>query len=135
MEIRLATMNDVPRIAEMYLDLRRHVHPLLKGVPKKVPSLEELLDYAKSKIIKSVHSIFLAIEDGKIVGMIRVTSRTKKKADLGDAYLEPAFRKQGVIQKIESYIIEHYKEHGTVTFDRTKRYMKQRDFYEKENLE
>lgn len=128
-------MNDVPRIAEMYLDLRRNVHPLLKGVPKKVPSFEELLNYAKGKIIKPIHSIFLAIENEKIVGMIRVTSRAKKRADLGDAYLEPAFRKQGVIQKIESYIIEHYKERGAVTFNKTKRYMKQRDFYEKENLE
>lgn len=98
MEIRQAKNSDLPRLAEIYLALYRHISG------PETSSLEAMNRYANRKIHQKHHFTFVAEENGEIIGALTVRLLSKKRGHLIDAYVKPVQRLKGVLRKLESHV-------------------------------
>lgn len=101
----MATEQDAPRIGELYLQLYSHIHKTTGG------TLEKKVQYAKRKMNEENYFIFVAVKE-EIVGTVAVKIKSKKRAYIGDAYVEPDFRRQGVMRELEKAVTAFLKERG-----------------------
>ena len=109
MDIHRAKPSDLPRLAAMYLDLFRHI----KG--SEASSLESMKRYANKKYHQKHHFIFVAVDAGNIIGAVTVRMISKKRGHLLDAYVEPGFRRKGVMKKLEQRVIQFLRKRGATT--------------------
>jgi len=98
MEIRQAKNNDLTRLAEMYLALFRHISG------PKTSSLKAMNRYANRKLHQKHHFTFVAEENRELIGTITVRLMNKRRGHLIDAYVEPSFRRTGVLRNLENQV-------------------------------
>jgi len=110
-EIRLATEEDLPVLAEMYLRLFRHIHRI-GGV-----TLDEKRWYAREKMGAEDYFIFLAEVDGEAVGTIAVRLLGEGLGFVLDAWVEPEHRKRHVMTELEGGVVEFLREKGVSTVE------------------
>ena len=109
MEIHRAKLSDLPRLAEMYLDLFRHI----KGF--ETSSLESMKRYARRKFHQKHHFIFVAVEESSIVGAVTVRMVSKRRGHLLDAYVEPSHRRRGVMKSLDQRVTQFLRKRGATT--------------------
>jgi len=110
-EVRLATKKDAQDIADMYLELFRHVYKTSRG------NLQRLLKYVQRRLKRRDYFVLVAIEGRRIVGTIAVQLHGRTKGCVDDAYVKPAFRRKGVMRGLENYAIQLLKGHGASTVE------------------
>ena len=98
MEIRQAKNNDLTRLAEMYLALFRHISG------PKTSSIDAMNRYANRKLHQKQHFTFVAEENRELIGTITVRLMNKRRGHLIDAYVEPSFRRTGVLRNLENQV-------------------------------
>ena len=113
MEIRQAKNSDLPRLAEMYLALYRHISG------PETSSLKAMNRYANKKLHQKHHFTFVAEEEGDIIGALTVRLLSKTRGDLIDAYVDPVHRRRGVLRKLEGRVRVFLKKRGvtSITLD------------------
>jgi len=113
MEIRQAKNSDLPRLAEMYLALYRHISG------PETSSLKVMNRYANKKLHQKHHFTFVAEEEGDIIGALTVRLLSKTRGDLIDAYVDPVHRRRGVLRKLEGRVRVFLKKRGvtSITLD------------------
>jgi ribosomal protein S18 acetylase RimI-like enzyme len=105
-EIRLATEEDLPVLAEMYLRLFRHVQRTEGG------TVEEKHGYAKEKMGNEDHFIFLAEVEGEAVGTIAVRLLSEELGFILDAWVESKHRRRHVMTELKGGVIEFLRKRG-----------------------
>lgn len=113
MEIRQAKNSDLPRLAEMYLALYRHISG------PETSSLKAMNRYANKKLHQKHNFTFVAEEEGDIIGALTVRLLSKTRGDLIDAYVDPVHRRRGVLRKLEGRVRVFLKKRGvtSITLD------------------
>lgn len=111
MEFRLATKKDAQGIAEMYLELFRHVYKTSGG------NLQRLLKYVQRRLKRRNYFIFVASEDRRIVGTIAVQLHGRTVGSVDDAYVKPTFRRKGVMRGLENNAVQLLKGRGVSTIE------------------
>ena len=110
MEIRLATKDDLYRIAEMTRDLTLHMGAFEWTV-------ENHLKHVKRRFSNLRYIHIVAEQDNKIIGFTGVELKSKRTAYMLKGYVEPQYRKKGVMRKMEAKLIEILKEKGVTKVD------------------
>ncbi len=98
MEIRQAKNNDLSSLAEMYLALFRHISG------PTTSSIEAMNRYANKKLHQKHHFTFVAEEKRELIGTITVRLMSKRRGHIIDAYVEPSFRRKGVLRNLENQV-------------------------------
>ena len=111
MKVRLASKKDAQDIAEMYLELFRHVYKTSGG------DIKRLQRYVQRRLKRRNYFIFIAVMEGSVVGTVAAQLHGRIKGSIDDAYVKPAFRRKGVMRRLEKYAIKLLKGHGAVTFE------------------
>jgi ribosomal protein S18 acetylase RimI-like enzyme len=109
MQIRRAKLSDLPRLAEMYFDLFRHVKV------SKVNNIDAMKRYANKKHHQKGHFIFVAEDKGFLIGSLTVRMISKKRGHLLDAYVEPSHRRGGVMKALEGRVTQFLRKRGATT--------------------
>jgi ribosomal protein S18 acetylase RimI-like enzyme len=109
LEVRLASEDDLPTLAKMYLRLFRHVHKTDEGTE------EEKLRYAISKMRTEDHFIFLAEKEDEAVGTIAVRLLSEGVGFVYDAWVEPEHRMKSVMTELEGRVVGFLREQGFTT--------------------
>jgi ribosomal protein S18 acetylase RimI-like enzyme len=110
MEIRSATKNDFYRIAEMTRDLTLHMGSFEWTV-------ENHLKHVKRRFSNPAYIHLVAFIDDKIIGFTGAELKSKYTAYMLKGYVEPSFRRKGVMRKMEARLIEILKEKGVIKVD------------------
>jgi ribosomal protein S18 acetylase RimI-like enzyme len=110
MEIRSAAKNDLYRIAEMTRDLTLHMGAFEW-------TAENHLKHVKRRFSNPVYIHLVAVADDKIIGFTGAVLKSKHTVYMLKGYVEPSFRRKGVMRKIEANLIEILKEKGVVKVD------------------
>ena len=109
MQIRRAKLSDLPRLAEIYLNLFRHI----KG--SKVSNIDAMKRYASRKLHQKGHFIFVAEKEGSLIGTLTVRMISKKRGHLLDAYVEASQRRGGVMKALEGRVTQFLRKRGVTT--------------------
>ncbi len=110
MEIRYATENDLRRIAEMTRDLTLHLGAFEWTV-------ENHLRHIRRRFSTSRYIHLVAVEDGKIIGFTGAELKSARTAYMMKGYVEPAYRRNGVMRQMEGKLVEILRERGVSTID------------------
>jgi ribosomal protein S18 acetylase RimI-like enzyme len=108
MGIGLVTKQDVLRIADMYFELYSHVYRRPNSKRKK----EKLIDYVEVRLKRKDYFIYKTIVRNEIIGTISSKLLSSKRGFIGDAYVEPASRRKGVLRRLEKYALAELKNRG-----------------------
>jgi ribosomal protein S18 acetylase RimI-like enzyme len=104
--IRKATEDDIPKLVNIYLQLREIIHP----GSRKTPGW--MTDYVRGKMRQSKYSSYVAAVGEDLVGTIAVQLKEENTAYIGDAFVEPLYRRKVIMRQLEGKIIEYLKEDG-----------------------
>ncbi|MFX0019512.1 MAG: GNAT family N-acetyltransferase [Promethearchaeota archaeon] len=108
--IRFLEDKDIPKLANLYLKLRRHT--------MNVGGTQEMMiNYINQRLPKKGYFIYVATVNDILVGTIAFEIKTKKSAAISDAYIEPEYRRQGILKELEQSVIENLKAKGVETLD------------------
>lgn len=110
MEIRFAREDDLYRIAEMTRDLTRHMGAFEWTV-------ENHLRHVKRRFSNARYIYLAAIEDGEIVGFTGAELRSKRTAYMMKGYVEPSYRRKGIMRQMEGKLIRILQEKGASKID------------------
>lgn len=106
--IRFLEDKDVPKLANLYLKLRRHTI--------KVEGTQEMMiNYINQRRQKDNYFIYVATVNNELVGTVAFEIKTKKSATITDAYVELGYRRQGILKALEQSIIKYLKAKGVGT--------------------
>jgi ribosomal protein S18 acetylase RimI-like enzyme len=108
--IRFATKDDLLRIAEMTRDLTLHLGAFEWTV-------ENHLKHVQRRISNQRYIHLVAAKGNRIIGFTGVELRSKRSAYMLKGYVEPSFRKQGVMRQMEERLIEILRERGVSKID------------------
>ncbi|MCK5614368.1 GNAT family N-acetyltransferase [Candidatus Pacearchaeota archaeon] len=118
-QIRNAKLRDVKAIAKLNLELMKHVgqyDPIFKLQKKPLPIMEE---WRRKGVYSSRQKLMVAECDGKIIGYINATTKTRPKiyevkevGFISDLYVLPEYRKQNIGKKLVEPILEWLKQKG-----------------------
>lgn len=109
-KIRFATEDDLYRIAEMTRDLTRHIGAFQWRV-------ESHLKHVKRRFPNPRHIHLVAVIDGEIAGFTGAELKSKRTAYMLKGYVEPSYRRRGVMRKMEAKLIEILREKGVSKID------------------
>ncbi len=108
--IRFLEDKDIPKLANLYLKLRRHT--------MNVGGTQEMMiNYINQRLRKNDYFIYVATVNDTLVGTIAFEIKTKKSAAISDAYIELEYRRQGILKVLEQSVIEYLKAKGVETVD------------------
>ncbi len=108
--IRFLEDKDIPKLANLYLKLRRHT--------MNVGGTQEMMiNYINQRLRKNDYFIYVATVNDALVGTIAFEIKTKKSAAISDAYTELEYRRQGILKALEQSVIEYLKAKGVETVD------------------
>jgi len=110
MEIRFAREDDLYRIAEMTRDLTRHMGAFEWTV-------ENHLRHVKRRFSNTRYVYLAAIEDEEIVGFTGAELRSKRTAYMMKGYVEPSYRRNGIMRQMEGKLIKILQEKGASKID------------------
>jgi ribosomal protein S18 acetylase RimI-like enzyme len=109
-KIRFLEEKDIPKLANLYLKLRRHT--------MNVGGTQEMMiNYINQRRHKNNYFIYVATVNHELVGTVAFEIKTKKSAAITDAYVELEYRRQGVLKALEQSIIKYLKAEGVETVD------------------
>jgi ribosomal protein S18 acetylase RimI-like enzyme len=122
MEIALLAEAEVPEAAKLYIEL---VHYYKEATHDPyfdfdvVPSLAGMREYLEEDFRNPRARVYIVKDRGAIVGLTvgRIINcfppfKIDKVGLLGEAYLQPAYRRQGIMRKLEALLIEFFQEQG-----------------------
>lgn len=118
MNIRTATLNDVDALTRLYSDSLKHMAALQPGTFRSVPQDE---GFVKAGLIEENAIIFVAEQDGKLVGLASVFGidldpkpfRVRNHyADLDTLYVDEDYRNQGIGTALWDAAWQWAKDHG-----------------------
>jgi len=116
MKVERAIRQDIPSIAECWVALRLHQ----RERPGVRPSLRTMMRQVEGNFERPHCHYFVAREAGKVVGAALVRSRRGgRSACLSRAYVAPSHRRQGVMRRLESIIVDFLRQRGFSTLDLT----------------
>jgi ribosomal protein S18 acetylase RimI-like enzyme len=110
MNIRLATKNDLYRIAEMTKDLTVHLGAFEWTV-------ENHLKHITRRFNNAQYIHIVAESNKEIIGFTGAEQKNKRTAYMLKGYVEPKQRKKGVMRMMEAKLIEILKEKGIARLD------------------
>ena len=110
MENRFATKDDLYRIAEMTRDLTLHMGAFEWTV-------ENHLKHVKRRFSNPRYIHLVAIIDGKIIGFTGAELKSKRTAYMMKGYVDPSYRRKGVMRQMEIKLIEILREKGVSKID------------------
>lgn len=117
MKVERATRQDIPSIAECWVALRVHQRERQGGYQ---PSLRVMMRQVEGNFERPHCHHFVAKEAGKVVGVILVRLRRGgRSACLARAYVVPSHRRQGVMRRLESIVVDFLRQRGFSTLDLT----------------
>jgi ribosomal protein S18 acetylase RimI-like enzyme len=110
MEIRFATKGDLYRIAEMTRALTLHLGAFEWSV-------ENHLKHVKRRFANTRYVHIVAEQNNSIIGFTGAELKTKRTAYVLKGYVEPSYRRKGVMRKLESKLIDSLREKGVSKID------------------
>jgi ribosomal protein S18 acetylase RimI-like enzyme len=108
MVIEPVTKNDIVRIADMYFDLYCHVYKR----PDSNREKDKLIKYVKDRLGRKDYLIYKAIDHDMIVGTIASKSLNSRRGFITDAYVEPDFRRKGILKTLEEHVLNQFRNQG-----------------------
>ena len=108
--IRFATKDDLYRIAEMTRELTLHLGAFEWTV-------ENHLKHVKRRFSNQRYIHLVAAQGKRIIGFTGAELKSKRTAYMLKGYVEPSYRKQGVMRQMESKLIEILREKGVSKID------------------
>jgi ribosomal protein S18 acetylase RimI-like enzyme len=105
LKIRYATKNDLYRIAEMTRDLTLHMGAFEWKV-------ENHLKHVKRRFSKSRYIHLVAAHNKEIIGFTGAELQSTRTAYMLKGFVEPEYRKSGVMRLMEAELIKILKEKG-----------------------
>ena len=108
--IRFATKDDLYRIAEMTRDLTLHLGAFEWTV-------ENHLKHVKRRFSNQRYTHLVAAKGNTIIGFTGAELKSKCSAYMLKGYVEPSYRKQGVMRQMESKLIAILREKGVSKID------------------
>lgn len=115
-KVELAKRQDIQSIAECWVELRMHQ----RERPGVKPSLQAMMRQVEENFERPHCYYFVAREVGKVVGAVLVRLRRGgRSACLFRAYVEPSHRRQGVMRRLESFVVDFLRQRGFSTLDVT----------------
>ena len=108
--VRFLEEKDIPKLANLYLKLRRHTMNL-------GGTQDMMINYIKQRRRKNNYFIYVAMVNNDLVGTIAFEIKTKKSAAITDAYVELEYRRQGILKVLEETVIKYLKAEGVETVD------------------
>lgn len=122
MELKEMTVNDVTEVAKLYNELAYFIKNETKDEYFNFETLSEteLEKQLKESIGKPALITFVAKDDGNVIAFISgevkenflPISKVKEVGYVSGAYVLPKYRKQGIMKKLESMLLEYFKKHG-----------------------
>ena len=110
MKIRHATEGDLSRIAEMTRSLTLHLGAFEWTV-------ENHLKHVKRRFSNSRYVHLVAVEDDQIIGFTGAELKSKLTAYMMKGYVEPSYRRRGVMRQMEDKLVEILRERGVSTLE------------------
>lgn len=110
MEIRYATEGDLFRIAEMTRALTLHLGAFEWTV-------ENHLRHVKRRFSNPKYIHLVATEDDKIIGFTGAELKSKRTAYMMKGYVEPIYRRRGIMRQMEGKLVEILRERGVSKID------------------
>jgi ribosomal protein S18 acetylase RimI-like enzyme len=110
MDVRLATADDLVRIAEMTRALTLHL-----GAYEW--SVESHLRHVTRRFSKPRYIHVVAEEGGEVVGFTGAELKSARTAYLMKGYVESVHRRRGVMRMMEAFLIEKLGERGVTKID------------------
>jgi len=108
--IRFLEDKDIPKLAGLYLKLRRHTMNL-------GGTQDMMINYINQRKNKNNYFIYVATVNNDLVGTVAFEIKTKKSAAITDAYVELGYRRQGILKALEHNVIKYLKAEGVETVD------------------
>ena len=108
MEIRYATEDDLPRIAEMTRDLTAHLGAFEW-------TAENHLRHIRRRFADARYLHLVAVEGGQVVGFTGAELKSKRSAYMMKGYVEPAHRRKGIMRALEARLVEILRERGVAS--------------------
>lgn len=109
-KVRLAIKDDLCRIAEMTRALTIHLGAYEWTV-------ENHLKYVKRRFSRSKYIHMVAVVDNKVVGFTGAELKSKRTAYMMKGYVEPGYRRKGIMRLMESELVETLKKQGVKKID------------------
>jgi GNAT superfamily N-acetyltransferase len=109
-KIRTATKADLYRIAEMTRDLTLHMGTFEWSV-------ENHLKHVKRRFSKPRYFHLVAVLDNKIIGFTGAELKSTRTAYMMKGFVEPAYRKRGLMRLMEGELIDILKKIGVNKID------------------
>ena len=109
MKIRLASEGDIPTLGELYAVMFNQI----EQKSSHTPSSKE--KYVARKLGLKDYWIFVAENEGNVIGTISLRRRAKNIGYVCDAVVFPKFRLQGTMRELEVKLQEHAKRQGMNT--------------------
>ena len=104
---RFGGLADSRRIAEMIRDLKQHVDIAENKRPMRW-SVDKINNHVLHRLEKPDRYFYLvACFDQDIIGVIEAHFRTKKRLYLMKGFVEPAFRRRGIMRSLEKQLVSH----------------------------
>jgi len=109
-KIRFLEEKDIPKLANLYLKLRRHT--------MNVGGTQDMMiNYINQRRSKKGCFIYIAKVNNNLVGTIAFEIKTKKSAAISDAYVKLKYRRQGILKALEQSVIKYLKTQGVEAVD------------------
>jgi ribosomal protein S18 acetylase RimI-like enzyme len=119
MRIRKATLKDFEALKKFKILSKREELKYSKTLKPLKQTRKKYLDYLKEDLTNKTRAVFIAIEDGKIIGMILgksyntiSISKFKKKGYLSNLYVGRAYRRKGVGKRLILHTLKWLKKQG-----------------------
>ena len=110
MEIRYATEGDLLRIAEMTRALTAHLgHRTFEW------GVESHLKHVRRRFANPRYVHLVAVEDDQVVGFTGAELKSGRTAYLMKGYVEPGYRRRGIMRQMERELLEILRERGIST--------------------
>ena len=110
MEVQFAAKGDLIRIAEMTRALTLH----LGGFEWTV---ENHLKHIKRRFSNPRYTHIVTEQDNRIIGFTGAEIKSKHTAYMLKGYVEPSYRRKGIMRKMESKLIRILQEKGVSKID------------------
>jgi GNAT superfamily N-acetyltransferase len=119
MEIRYATEGDLYRIAEMTRALTLHLGAIEWSV-------ENHLKHVTRRFSNPRYVHLVAVEDDKAIGFTGAELKSRRTAYMLKGYVEPEYRRRGVMRQLEGKLVEILRERGVSKIDLIEKLLKGR---------
>jgi ribosomal protein S18 acetylase RimI-like enzyme len=109
-KIRLATADDLYRIAEMTRELTLHLGAFEWTVKNH-------LKHIKRRFSNQRYIHIVAEQGGILIGFTGVELKSKRTAYMLKGYVEPVYRQKGVMRQMEEKLVEILRDKGVYKID------------------